>query len=259
MSRSIARVIARRSSRRSRSACSGTVAMLLDVAVRLGADPRARRGVRDLEAEATVGEGEDVRSRRPAPPRVRDDDDLELEALGRVDREQSNRVGALLLRDGVRLLRADRLLAGDEPYEPLEVGAPELFVRSRETRELAEVRVAPVPIAPGENREVVVVLGDDPLAEELERNGRGDLEPTARSAAGTRGAAADLLREGRQAAAARGPGRPAGAALLPGSGRARRSSADEGRRQHREECLVVVAVVQKAQVREQIDDLLLPE
>ena len=120
------------------------VAVLLDVVVRLGADPRARRGVRDLEAEAAVGEGEDVRDRRAAPSGVRDDDDLELETLRRVDREQANGVGALLLRDRVRLLRADRLLAGDEPHEALEIGAAELLVRSREARQLAEVRVAPL-------------------------------------------------------------------------------------------------------------------
>ena len=35
--------------------------------------------------------------------------------------------------------------------------------------------------------------------------------------------------------------------------------ADEGRRQHGQERLVVVAVVQEPQVREQVDDLLLPE
>src|SRR5918993_5588750 len=137
--------------------------MLLDVAIRLGADPRTRRGMRNLEAEPAVGKGEDVRDGRPASTRVRDDDDLELEALGRVDRQQANGVRALLLRDRVRLLRADRLLAGDEPHEALEVGAAELLVRSGEARQLAEIRIAPLPVVPGENREVVVVLGDDPL------------------------------------------------------------------------------------------------
>ena len=59
----------------------------LDVLVGDGADPGSRRRMRDLEAEAPVREGEDVGDGRAASARVRDHDDLELEALGRVDRE----------------------------------------------------------------------------------------------------------------------------------------------------------------------------
>ena len=123
----------------------------------------------DLEAEPAVGEREDVRDRRPAPSRVGDDDDLELEPLRGVDREQADGVGALLLGHRVGLLRADVLLPLDEADEPLEVGAAQLLVRPREARELAEVRVAPRAVAAREHGEVVVVLRQDPLAEELER------------------------------------------------------------------------------------------
>ena len=63
------------------------VAVLLHVAVGLGPDPRPRRRVGDLEAEPAVGEREDVRDGRPAPSRIGDDDNLELEPLGGVDRE----------------------------------------------------------------------------------------------------------------------------------------------------------------------------
>ena len=55
---------------------------------------------------------------------VGDHDDLELEPLRGVDREQPDRVAALLLRDRVRLLRPERLLPLDEAHEPLEVGSP---------------------------------------------------------------------------------------------------------------------------------------
>ncbi len=56
----------------------------------------------DLEAEAAVGEREDlVGGGRPAEvtPGVGDHDDLELEPFRSMDREQPDGVGTLLLRD----------------------------------------------------------------------------------------------------------------------------------------------------------------
>ena len=114
----------------------------------------------DLEAEAPVREREDVRDRRPVPPGVCDDDDLELEPLRGVDREQPDCVRALLLGDRVRLLRADRLLPLDEADEALDVRPAELLVRPGEPCELPEVRVPAPAVGQREDREVVVVLGE---------------------------------------------------------------------------------------------------
>ena len=87
-----------------------------------------------------------------------------------MDREQPDRVGPLLLRDRLQLARADRLLVADEADEALDVAAAQLLVRAREPRELAQVRVAAAAVPARQHGEVVVVRGDDLLAEPLERN-----------------------------------------------------------------------------------------
>ena len=89
-----------------------------------------------------------------------------------MDREQPNGVCSLLLGHRLELARADRLLLGDETHESLDVRPAQLLVRPRQPRELAHVRVAPAAVPLGEHREVVVVLGDDLLAETLEREPR---------------------------------------------------------------------------------------
>ena len=127
------------------------------------------------EAEAPVGERDDlVAAARPAgvAPRVGDDDDLELEPLRGVDREQPNGVGALLLRHRLELLRAERLLLADEADEALDVGAAQRLVLAREPPELAQVREPPRAVPAREHGEVVVVLGEDLLAEPLEPDAR---------------------------------------------------------------------------------------
>ena len=57
--------------------------------------------------------------------------------------------------------RADRVLLGDEADEALDVGPAQLLVRASETRELAQVRVAALPVAAREYGQVVVVLDED--------------------------------------------------------------------------------------------------
>ena len=89
-----------------------------------------------------------------------------------MDRQQPHRARPLLLGDRLELARADRLLLADEPDEALDVAAAQLLVRAREPRELAQVRVAAPPVPLGEHGEVVVVLGDDLLAQALEREPR---------------------------------------------------------------------------------------
>jgi hypothetical protein len=126
--------------------------------------------VNDLEPEAAVGQADDLFAarRRPLATRVGDHDDLELEPLGRMDGQEANGPGALLLGDGLELLDSCGVLLQDEADESLDVGAPQLLVRAREPGELAQVRVAPAPVPLREDGEVVVVLDDDLLAEALE-------------------------------------------------------------------------------------------
>ena len=133
-----------------------------------------------------------------------------------MDREQADRVGVLLLRDRLQLARADRVLLADEADEALDVTAAQLLVRAREPRELAHVRVAAPAVPLREHGEVVVVLGDDLLAEPLERERaerRGEpLVALAEGAEEPRVALGELLRaaprsspanSGRRAAARR--------------------------------------------------------
>src|SRR5207237_2238249 len=96
-------------------------------------------------------------------------DALELQTLRRVDGQQPDGVRAFLLRDRLELAGADSLLVADEADEAFDVRAAQLLVRAREPGELADVRVPPPAVPLGEDGEVIVVLGDDPLAQALER------------------------------------------------------------------------------------------
>ena len=135
--------------------------------------PRRDR-VGDAEAEPAVREREDLlrRRRRPVAARVGDDHDVELEPLGGVDRQQADRVRALLLRDRLELARADRLLLGDEAHEAFDIRPAQLLVGACEPCELADVRVAAAAVPLREHGEVVVVLAHDALAQPLERESR---------------------------------------------------------------------------------------
>ena len=125
---------------------------------------------RALEAEAPVRQREDLvrRRRLPVASGIGDDDDLEFEPLRAVDRQQAHGVAAFFLRDGLELPRAHRFLLGDEVDEAFDVRPAQLLVRTREPRQLAQVGVAAAAVPAREHGEVVVVLGDDPLAEQLE-------------------------------------------------------------------------------------------
>ena len=235
------------------------VSRLLHVLVGGRGHARGRSRVRHLEAEATIGETQNLVRARPFAARIRDDDHLELEALGGVDREQPYGVGALLLRDGVALRRARSILLGDEPDESFEVRATELLVRPCQPCELAEVRVPANAVVPRENSQVVVVLDEDALAEQLERELRGTLDQALVPLQEGANEAHILLGKVRRQ-------RPLdafenGAPLGGGANQDKRvvRDADERRRENGQQRLVVVAVLQQPQVREQVDDLLLPE
>ena len=149
---------------------------LADLVVAEHAAPAARDRVGYPEAKATVREREQLvrPRRRSVAARVGDDHDLELEPFGGVDRQQPDRVRALLLRDGLELLGPDRLLVPHEAEEALDVAPAQLLVGACQPGQLAEVRVPAAAVPVREDREVVVVLDEDLLAEPLEREpGRG--------------------------------------------------------------------------------------
>ena len=220
-----------------------------------------RHRVGDAEAEAAVGEREDlVRGRRRlVAARVGDDHDLELEPLRGVDGQQPHGVGSLLLRDRLELARADGLLLGDETDEALDVRPAELLVRAGEPRELAHVRVAAAAVPLREHGEVVVVLADDALAQPLEREPRQrrrqPLEPLPER---EQQPLVALRQSGRQRPLEPREQRP----LRRGAPQQRQpvvGHPDERRREHRQQRAVVVAVLQQPQVAEQVDHLLLAE
>ena len=176
-----------------------------------------------------------------------------------MDREQPHGVGALLLGDRLELARADRLLLGDEADEALDVRPAQLLVRAREPRELAHVGVAPATVPLREHGEVVVVLADDLLAQPLEREPRQRRhEPVVALAEGAHQALVALGEARRQGVLEPGEERPPRRDPAQQRERVVRD-ADERRREHRQERDVVVAVLQQAEVHEQVDDLLLAE
>ena len=176
-----------------------------------------------------------------------------------MDREQPDRIAALLLRDGLALARAGGLLIGDEAEETLDVGAAELLVGACEPRQLAQVRIAAAAVPARENGQVVVVLGDDPLAEALEAGGgRCANEPVVALAESLEEAPIPRAEFRRQVAL-----HPAEERALAG-GAAQKvervvRDADERGREDADERLVVVAVEDEAQVHRQVADLLLAE
>ena len=216
----------------------------------------------DAEPEPPVGEREDlVGRRRPArvAAGVGDDHDLELEPFGRVDRQQPDRVGSLLFRDRLELRRADRLLVADEADEALDVRPAQLLVRPREPHQLAQVRVAALPVPAREHGEVVVVRPDDLLADPLEREPRRrrdePLEPLLERADQPLVVVGERL--GQRLLDARVERPPPGVPANQHERVVRR--ADERRREHRGERHVVVAVADELEIGEQVDNLLLAE
>ncbi len=237
----------------------GALAVGPDVLVRGGGHARPGRGMRDLEAEAPVRQCEDVGRGRAVAPCVGDHHHLELEPLRGVDRQQADSVRPFLLGDRVGLLRSDRLLAFDEPDEALDVGAAELLVRACEPRQLAQVRVAPAAVRQREDREVVVVLGEDALAQELERRVRGDVEEPLVALPEREQEPSVVLREVARQRALEAAKHRLPLRLCTDEDERIVGDADEGRRQDGEERLVVVAIVQQPQVGQQVRDLLLAE
>ena len=222
----------------------------------------ARGRMHDPEAEASVCEGENlVRRRRPArvSARVGDDHDLELEPLGRMDRQQPDRIGPLLLRHGLELGRADGLLVADETDEALDVRASQLLVRPCEPHQLAQVGVPPLAVPAREHREVVVVRPDDLLARALERKPRRGRDQALEALLERAEQPLVVIgqRLGKRLLDSRVERTPPG---MPANQHERVvRGADERGGEHRCERDVVVAVADQLQVGEQVDHLLLAE
>ena len=144
--------------------------------------------------------------------------------------------------------------------EAFDVGAAQLLVRAREPRQLAQVRVAAPPVPLREHGEVVVVRGDDLLAEPLERLARRRRgEPLV---ALLERAHEPLVRRPESASGSE-RSMPVYSGRFPACRRIRTSASFErptnGDASTVDERLVVVAVVQQPQVAQQVDDLLLAE
>src|SRR5207237_7684489 len=69
----------------------------------------------------------------------------------------------------LELFRPGLVVLADEADEAFDVGASQLFVRACEPCQLAQVRIAAPPVPLREDGKVVVVRGDDLLAEPLQR------------------------------------------------------------------------------------------
>ena len=176
-----------------------------------------------------------------------------------MDRQQPDRVRALLLGDRLELRRADGLLLLHEADEPGHVRPAELLVRACEPPELAQVRVAAAPVPLGEDGQVVVVLGEDALAEALEREPRHRLdEALVPLQEGTDEPGVFVRERLRHLALDPAEERPARGGAADEDERVVRDP-DERRREHGSERHVVVAVVEEPQVQEQVDHLLLAE
>src|SRR3972149_4106033 len=87
----------------------------------------------DLEPEPPVRQAEDLVAprTRPVAARVGDNNDLELEPLRGVDRQQPDRPCTFLLRNCFQLAHARGILLPDEADEPPDVGAAGLLERAR--------------------------------------------------------------------------------------------------------------------------------
>ncbi len=145
----------------------------------------------------------------------------------------------------------------DEAHEALDVRPAQLLVRARQAGELAEVRVPAAAVPLGQDGEVVVVVGHDPLAEPLEREPRSEARQAVVALAERPHEPRVALRQPRRERALeadeeRPPLRRAPELDEPVVG-----DPDERRGEHGHERLVVVAVVQQPQVGEQVDHLLL--
>ena len=176
-----------------------------------------------------------------------------------MDGEEPHRVGSLLLGERLQLLRAERALIAHEAHEPAQVCAPHGLVLACEPAELPQVREAPGAVPARQNRQVVVVLGDDLLAELLQPETRGGtrepLVPLPKGAEKPPVVGADPL---GHATLERGVERAPQRGAAHEHERVVRD-ADERRREHGRERDVVVAVLEQAEVREQVRDLLLAE
>ena len=128
------------------------------------AEPAVQRMHR-LERNPPVGGDQHVGRAGAAgdAPGVGDDDDVELEPLGRMHRHQQHRLAALVGDRRLALPGRQIGLLLAELHEPLEIRPAHALELAGQPDQLADVRLAAVAVGLREQREVVVVVGDDPL------------------------------------------------------------------------------------------------
>ena len=184
-------------------------------------------------------------------------DDVELEPLRGVHREDPHGVDLLLGERRLRLLRGELRERADEREEACEIGPAQRLVVAREADQLAHVGVAPAPVGLRQAGKVVVVLGHDPLEQvgdaELLRRVDEPVEALPERAHQPRVVLAQpigdaVLEPAEERRLGRAPQRVEAGVRDP----------DERRREHREQRAVVVAAADEPQVRTQVRDLLAP-
>ena len=149
--------------------------------------------------------------------------------------------------------------SADEADEAFDVGSSQLLVRACEPRQLAQVRVAAPPVPLREDGKVVVVRGDDLLAEPLQRErARGGDKALEALAKCLDEALVAWIEPFWQCPLEPLVERPLRRGAAQEDERIVRD-ADQRRSEHGHERLVVIAVVQETQVGEQVGDLLLTE
>ena len=212
----------------------------------------------DLEREASVGRGEQAGDAGVGlAAGVGERDDVELEALGRMHREDPDGIDLLLGERRLRLLRRELREGADEREEAGEVGSAQRLVVACEADQLAHVGVAAAAVGLRETGEVVVVLGHDAL----EQIGDGELlrrvhEPVEALPERPHQPRVVLVKAVRQPvlepAEERGLGRAAKRVET------RVGDADERRREHGEQRPIVVAAADQPEVGAQVGHLLAP-
>ena len=212
-------------------------------------------GIRCAQRHAAVRRDEHVGQAASGalPALVGQDDHVELEPLGGVHRHEDDRVAALLGDRGLALPRGQRGLLVTEPDEALEVRAAHGLELGREPRELAEVGVAAVAVGHREAGQVVVVLGDDQLAQPLERDLPGPLDQAGESLGERKRQAPVGRRQARRRLVAleRREDRPLHG-RPPDAEEPVVGHADQRGGEHRQERHVVISVAKEPQIGEQV-------